>query len=87
MDLFKGNALSGLAIGIGAAVLSPVIIPILASVVKPLTKAAIKGGIIAYGRGIELAAEIGEVVEDLVVEAKAELVEAVAESAVVDKVG
>ncbi|MCG6551635.1 MAG: DUF5132 domain-containing protein [Candidatus Magnetominusculus sp. LBB02] len=82
MGLFKGNALSGLAIGIGAAVLSPVIIPILASVVKPLTKAAIKGGIIAYGRGIELAAEIGEVVEDLVVEAKAELVEAAAQKVV-----
>jgi galactitol-specific phosphotransferase system IIC component len=69
----KGNILTGLAIGIGAAVLAPVVIPIIASVAKPLAKAAIKGGIQMYERGKEAIAEVSEVVEDMVAEAKSEL--------------
>jgi hypothetical protein len=72
----KGNILSGLAVGIGAAVLAPAVMPIVASVVKPLAKAAIKGGIILYEKGREAVAEMGEVVEDIVAEAKAEMAEA-----------
>ena len=72
----KGNILSGLAIGIGAAVLAPAILPILVGAAKPLVKAAIKGGIVLYDRGKESFAEVGEVVEDLVAEVKAELAEA-----------
>ena len=72
----KGNILSGLAIGIGAAVLAPTILPILVGAAKPLLKAAIKGGIVLYDRGKESFAEVGEVVEDLVAEVKAELAEA-----------
>jgi galactitol-specific phosphotransferase system IIC component len=68
----KGNIMTGLAIGIGAAVLAPVVIPIIASVAKPLAKAAIKGGIQLYERGKETFAEVSEVMEDLVAEAKAE---------------
>jgi hypothetical protein len=73
---WKGNILGGLAIGIGASVVAPVIIPILATVVKPLTKAAIKGGFLLYDKGRETLAEVQEVVEDLVAEAKAEIEEA-----------
>ena len=69
----KGNIFSGLAIGIGAAVLAPAILPILVGAAKPLVKAAIKGGIVLYDRGKESFAEVGEVVEDLVAEVKAEL--------------
>ena len=72
----KGNILSGLAIGIGAAVLAPAILPILVGAAKPLVKAAIKGGIVLYDRGKESFAEVGEVVEDLVAEVKAEIAEA-----------
>lgn len=72
----KGNILSGLAIGIGAAVLAPAVLPVVASVVKPLAKAAIKGGIMLYEKGRETAAEAIEMVEDIVAEAKAELAEA-----------
>jgi hypothetical protein len=70
---FKGNIISGLAIGVGTAILAPVIIPVLASIVKPLTKAAIKGGIALYDKNKEIIAEAKEVIEDLVAEAKAEL--------------
>lgn len=72
---WKGNILTGLAIGIGSAVLAPVLVPVLASVAKPLTKAAIKGGLILFEKGKEVAAETREVLEDLVAEAKSELAE------------
>ena len=72
---WKGNILGGLAIGIGASVVAPVVIPILATVVKPLTKAAIKGGFLLYEKGRESLAEAQEVIEDLVAEAKAEIEE------------
>lgn len=72
---WKGNVLTGLAIGVGSAVLAPALVPILASVAKPLTKAAIKGGLIIFERGKEVAAETQEILEDLVAEARAELAE------------
>ncbi|HUO76470.1 MAG TPA: DUF5132 domain-containing protein [Thermodesulfovibrionales bacterium] len=75
-DVFKGNVVTGLAIGIGAAVLGPAVLPVIASVAKPVAKAAIKGGIILYEKGKEAFAEMGEVVEDLVAEAKSEVEEA-----------
>jgi hypothetical protein len=72
-DFFKGESGKGLAIGIGAALLAPVVLPALAGLAKPLARAAIKAGIIAYEKGREAAAEFGEVMEDLVAEARAEL--------------
>ncbi len=72
----KGNIVTGLAIGIGSSILAPVVIPILASVVKPMAKAAIKSGFLVYQKGREVAAEAQEVVEDLVAETRAELEEA-----------
>jgi hypothetical protein len=74
-DMFKGNIVSGLALGIGAVILAPIMLPAVRNVAKPLAKAAIKGGIMAYERGKELIAEGAEVVEDIYVEAKAELAE------------
>ena len=73
---WKGNIFGGLAIGIGSAILAPIVIPILASVAKPLAKASIKGGLMLFEKGKEVVAETQEVVEDLVAEAKAELAEA-----------
>ncbi|HYA15309.1 MAG TPA: DUF5132 domain-containing protein [Syntrophales bacterium] len=72
----KGTILTGLAIGIGAAVLAPAVIPVIAGVAKPVAKAAIKGGLVLFGKGKETFAELGEVVEDLVAEAKSEIAEA-----------
>lgn len=72
----KGNVVTGLAIGIGAAVLGPTVLPVLASVAKPVAKAAIKGGLVLFEKGRETFAEVSEVVEDLVAEVKAEISEA-----------
>jgi Protein of unknown function (DUF5132) len=78
MALFdKGNILTGLAIGVGSAILGPVVIPALAGVAKPLAKAAIKGGLALYDRSKESFAEVYEMVDDLVAEARAEAEEEV----------
>ncbi len=69
----KGNILSGLAIGIGGAILAPIVLPIVASVTKPLVKAAIKGGILIYEKGKESVSEVSEVFEDIVAEVKSEM--------------
>lgn len=63
----------GIAAAIGAAILAPIVIPVLTQVGKPLTKAAIKQGILTYEKGKEFFAEATEVFEDLVAEAKSEL--------------
>ncbi|MGQ9687068.1 MAG: DUF5132 domain-containing protein [Thiobacillaceae bacterium] len=72
-DLFKGNIVTGLAVGVGVAILAPVIMPVLASVGRPLAKSIIKSGMVLYEKGRETVAELGEVLEDLVAEAKVEL--------------
>jgi hypothetical protein len=74
-DLFKGKMATGLAIGIGAAVLAPKLLPVLAEAAKPLVKGAMKGGLLLYEKGKEMAAEAGEVTEDWWAEVKAEMEE------------
>lgn len=80
-NTIKGNLITGLAIGIGAAILAPVVIPVVAAAAKPLLKAAIKGGLLLYEKGKEAVAETGEVVEDMVAEVKAEMAESQKETA------
>lgn len=74
-DILKGfdGGIAGIAAGVGAAILAPIVIPVLAEVGKPLTKAAIKEGIQFYEKTKEALAEVTEVFEDIVAEAKAEL--------------
>ncbi|MEJ2061095.1 MAG: DUF5132 domain-containing protein [Gammaproteobacteria bacterium] len=74
-DMVKGSAAKGMALGIGAALLVPVVLPLVARFGRPLARATIKSGIIVYEKGREAAAEFGEVMEDLAAEAKAELEE------------
>jgi hypothetical protein len=72
-DLFKGgNIVAGLAIGIGAAVLGPVIIPAL----RPIAKTIIKTGLIAYDQGRLALADLGERTGDIMAEAQSELADA-----------
>jgi hypothetical protein len=58
-----------LLLGVGALVLAPSVLPIL----KPVTKAAIKTGVVLYEKTKGAIAETGEVLGDLVAEAKAEI--------------
>lgn len=71
----KGNIITGLAIGIGASIFAPQVIPALAGVIKPIAKAAIKGSLILYEKSKETVAEVGEMMEDIVAEVKAEMAE------------
>lgn len=61
--------------GIAAIILLPVIVPVAGKVVKPIAKAAIKGGIVLYEKGKGVVAGVGETLEDIIAEAKAELAE------------
>lgn len=80
-NILKGNIFTGIALGVGAAILGPVIIPRLARVAKPLAKAAIKGGFTLLDKGKELAVEVGETVENIVTELKVVMSEAQKEAA------
>ncbi len=72
-DIFKSNVAMGLAVGVAAAVLIPLALPVVARASKPFAKALIKSGLIVYEKGREAFAEVAEVVEDVVAEAKAEI--------------
>jgi hypothetical protein len=72
--ILAGNGMAtGLLVGIGAAVLVPVLFPAVATAAKPLLKGAIKLGVSLYEKGNEAIAEVSEVIEDLVAEAKSEM--------------
>jgi hypothetical protein len=73
--------------GIAAIILLPVLVPVVAGKIgKPLAKATIKGGIVLYEKGKGVLAEVGESIEDIIAEAKAELAEAKAEEAAITEV-
>ncbi|NDJ24608.1 DUF5132 domain-containing protein [Nostoc sp. B(2019)] len=65
----------GIIAGIGAVLLAPVIVPVVAGIGKPLAKSMIKGGLVAYEKSKGAFAELGETWEDIVAEAKAEIAE------------
>jgi hypothetical protein len=71
-DAFKGgNIVTGLAIGVGAAILAPAVIPAL----KPIAKSIIKAGLVAYDQGRVALAELNEQTGDVLAEARSELEE------------
>jgi len=61
-------------LGIGVLLLAPVIIPIVASAMKPLAKATVKTGLSLAQRGRELISEAAEAFEDITAEVKAEMI-------------
>ena len=61
-----------LAVGAGAVLLAPIILPFVAGVLRPVAKTAIKGGLIAYEKAKVLTTEAMESLEDLAAEAKNE---------------
>jgi hypothetical protein len=69
-DMFKGNAVTGVAVGLAALVLGPTLFPTIGRALRPAAKTVIKGGLVLYR---ETVAGIGELATDLVAEAKSEL--------------
>src|SRR5262252_7039863 len=69
-DMFKGsNIVSGLAIGVGFALLAPVVKPI----IRPIAKSVIKAGLAAYDQGRIALTELSEQASDVVAEAQSEM--------------
>lgn len=66
-----GNIVTGLAIGVGFALLAPVVKPF----VRPLAKTAIKAGLAAYDQGRVAVAELTEHAGDIVAEVRSEMAE------------
>lgn len=69
-DMFKGNAMTGVAVGAAALLLGPTVLPSIGRALRPVAKTMIKGGLVLYR---ETLAGIGELTTDLVEEAKSEL--------------
>lgn len=65
--------LGTLAAGAGIVLLTPIVVPVIAGVLKPVAKSVIKGGLIAYEQAKSATAETMETLEDLAAEAKSEL--------------
>ena len=80
----NNELLKGAAIGLGVAVLVPVVVAALMPVIKPMARSALKAGIFAYEKGRESLEGIGETVDDLVAEVEEELVDAHEAAGVVD---
>ena len=64
-----GNLVTGLAIGVGALIVWPLISPI----ARPLAKSVIKGGVIAYRQTEQLFAGAVEGIGDMLAEAQQEI--------------
>ncbi|MEJ2169604.1 MAG: DUF5132 domain-containing protein [Desulfobacterales bacterium] len=75
MKLLGGELRTGTAMAVGAGVvlLAPIVIPVLASVLKPVAKAVIKGGMLAYEYARIAVAETKETFEDIAAEARSEI--------------
>ena len=71
-DLTKGAGGSVL-LGLGIAIAAPVLLPALATGLRPLVKAVVKGGVVVYDSLKETVAEAGEQLSDIVAEARSEM--------------
>jgi hypothetical protein len=68
-EILSGNVLGGLAIGAAALIAIPVAAPLL----RPIAKAAIKGGIYAYNGAVELYNQATSGLAEFAAEAQREL--------------
>lgn len=64
---------TGLAVGIGLIAITPLILPVAAAMAGPLGRAAAKAGGVLYEKSRETFAELGEVMDDFIAEAKDEI--------------
>jgi hypothetical protein len=72
-DLLKRGPLTTIAIGVGLVVLAPVVLPVVGRVSKPLVKELIKQGYLIYEKTREGLAEVSELAEDAIAEARMQL--------------
>lgn len=75
MNIFKNNFVVGIAAGLAASAIAPLLIPAVKRGARPLAKSLVKGGAMLYEKSREAIAEAGEMMEDVVAEVQAEAVE------------
>ncbi|MEM9538340.1 MAG: DUF5132 domain-containing protein [Cyanobacteria bacterium P01_E01_bin.42] len=79
-QMYQNNPTRAIAIGVGALVVAPTVLPLL----KPVAKATVKTGLSLYEKAKGAMAETGESFGDLVAEAKAELAAEARKKATID---
>lgn len=72
-ELLKNQTLKNTAIGIGAAILVPIVAKTLAPFVRPVSRSALKISVVAFEKGRETFAEFGEIIDDMVAEVREEM--------------
>jgi len=72
---------SSVLVGVGVALVAPIVVPALAGGMRPLAKAVVKGGMMVYDKGAEVIAEASEQLSDMLAEARSELDAAAAAAA------
>jgi predicted HTH domain antitoxin len=72
-DFLKNPIVRNTAIGIGVAVLVPIVAKSLAPLVRPVARSTLKIGVVTYEKGRETLAEFGEILDDMVAEVREEL--------------
>ena len=60
-------------VGVGVALVAPIVVPALAGGMRPLAKAVVKGGMLVYDKGAEVIAEASEQLSDMLAEARSDL--------------
>lgn len=73
MAINRSNVVVSLLMGIVGAMIAPALAPMLKRAARPVAKSAIRGSYALYEKGRVAAAEMGEKVEDLIAEARAEM--------------
>jgi len=71
-DIGKGN-METAVLGLGLAIVAPAVVPTLASGLRPIAKALVKGGMTLFEAAREGVAEAREEISDLVSESRAEM--------------
>lgn len=73
INLSSGSMGTNLLVGAGAALLAPIVMPLVGGLLKTVTKGVIKTGLLAYEGGKEVVASTTATFQDITAEAKAEL--------------
>jgi hypothetical protein len=80
LDDALGNVGTAVLIGVGAALVAPVLLPLAGAVLRPVAKGLIKGGLYLADTAQEILAEGSEQLSDLVAEIQAERASATTET-------
>lgn len=81
IEAFEGAGVLGIAAGIGAALLAPVVLPLLGQAGKPIVKNVVKQGMMLYEKGKESIAEVTDAWEDILAEAQYEVAQSQSQDA------